>query len=387
LTQHFTSGILPAMDEGSRVLSASERLDWLRLIRSENVGPRTFNRLLERFGTAAAALAALPDLARRGGLRRAITVCPKADAERELTMAERAGIRYLATLEPAYPRWLAAAEDAPPLLSVLGDASVLGRPMVAMVGARNASLNGRNLARRLATDLGGAGLVVASGLARGIDTAAHQGALASGTVAVMAGGADVVYPPENEGLWREIIQAGAVVSEMPPGTQPQASFFPRRNRIISGLALGVVVVEANARSGSLITARFAADQGREVFAVPGSPLDPRAAGPNDLIRHGATLTESADDVLNVLSDLLRRPLSEGRRAEFRGQSGGVPDDAEIERARSDILELLGPSAVSVDEIIRQCQLSPSVVSWVLLELELAGRLDRHPGNRVSLLVG
>ena len=375
------------MDEGSRVLSASERLDWLRLIRSENVGPRTFNRLLERFGSAAAALAALPDLARRGGLRRAITVCPKADAERELTMAERAGIRYLATLEPAYPRWLAAAEDAPPLLSVLGDASVLGRPMVAMVGARNASLNGRNLARRLATDLGGAGLVVASGLARGIDTAAHQGALASGTVAVMAGGADVVYPPENEGLWREIIQAGAVVSEMPPGTQPQASFFPRRNRIISGLALGVVVVEANARSGSLITARFAADQGREVFAVPGSPLDPRAAGPNDLIRHGATLTESADDVLNVLSDLLRRPLSEGRRAEFRGQSGGVPDDAEIERARSDILELLGPSAVSVDEIIRQCQLSPSVVSWVLLELELAGRLDRHPGNRVSLLVG
>ncbi|CAA7612888.1 DNA-processing protein DprA [Magnetospirillum sp. SS-4] len=381
------SGILPAMDEGSRTLSATERLDWLRLIRSENVGPRTFNRLLERFGSAGAALAALPDLARRGGLRRAITVCSRADAERELSMAERAGIRYLATVEPAYPRWLAATEDAPPLLGVLGDVSVLGRPMAAMVGARNASLNGRNLARKLAADLGRAGLAVASGLARGIDTAAHQGALASGTVAVMAGGADVVYPPENEGLWREIIQAGAVVSEMPPGTQPQASHFPRRNRIVSGLALGVVVVEANARSGSLITARFAADQGREVFAVPGSPLDPRAAGPNDLIRHGATLTENADDILNVLSDLLRRPLSEGRRAGFRGLSGGVPDDAEAGRARSDILELLGPSAVSVDEIIRQCQLSPSVVSWVLLELELAGRLDRHPGNRVSLLVG
>jgi DNA processing protein len=259
--------------------------------------------------------------------------------------------------------------------------------MIAMVGARNASLNGRNFARKLAAELGRAGMVVASGLARGIDTAAHQGALASGTVAVMAGGADVVYPPENEGLWRDITQAGAVISEMAPGTQPQASYFPRRNRIISGLSLGVVVVEANARSGSLITARFAADQGREVFAVPGSPMDPRAAGPNDLLRHGATLTETADDVMAVLSDLLRRPLSEGRKPEYRDQPAHLPDDSELARARSQILELLGPSAVSVDEIIRQCQLSPSVVSWVLLELELAGRLDRHPGNRVSLLVG
>jgi DNA processing protein len=197
----------------------------------------------------------------------------------------------------------------------------------------------------------------------------------------------VIYPPENDGLWREIVAAGAAVSEMPPGTQPQASYFPRRNRIISGLSLGVVVVEANARSGSLITTRFAADQGREVFAVPGSPMDPRAAGPNDLIRHGATLTESAEDVLNVLSDLLRRPLSEGKKADYRGQNAAIPDEGDVAKARSDILELLGPSAVSVDEIIRQCQLSPSVVSWVLLELELAGRLDRHPGNRVSLLVG
>lgn len=375
------------MDEETRTLSTAERLDWLRLIRSENVGPRTFSRLLERFGGAAAALDALPDMARRGGLRRAITICPKGEAEREMEATQRAGARLIATIEPSYPRYLAALEDAPPLLSVLGNLSVLSKPMVAMVGARNASLNGRNFARKLAAELGRAGLVVTSGLARGIDTAAHQGALASGTVAVMAGGVDIIYPPENEALWRDIADTGAVVSEMAVGTQPQASYFPRRNRIISGLSLGVVVVEANARSGSLITARFAADQGREVFAVPGSPMDPRAAGPNDLIRNGAVLTESAADVMNVLNDLLRRPLAEGKKADYRASSPPLPEENEAQRARGHILELLGPTAVSVDEIIRQCQLSPSVVSWVLLELELAGRLDRHPGNKVSLLIG
>jgi DNA processing protein len=375
------------MDESTHLLSAAERFDWLRLLRSENVGPRTFVRLIERFGTAAAALAALPDLARRGGRAKPIALCPKAVAEREIAAIERLGARLLASVEPDYPRWLAACDDAPPLLSVLGNASMLARPMIGVVGARNASLNGRNLARRLAVDLGRGGLVVVSGLARGIDTAAHHGALATGTVAVLAGGADVIYPPENDALWREIVAAGAVVSEMPPGTQPQASHFPRRNRIISGLALGVVVVEATPRSGSLITARLALDQGREVFAVPGSPLDPRAQGPNGLIRHGATLTESADDVLNVLSDLLRRPLAEGRRSPYRGQPAPLPGDGEVAMARSTIVESLGATAVTVDEIIRQCQLSPSVVSMVLLELELAGRLERHPGNKVSLLIG
>ncbi|BAE49485.1 DNA-processing protein DprA [Paramagnetospirillum magneticum] len=378
---------LHAMDEGKRQLSAAERFDWLRLIRSENVGPRTFSRLLERFGSASAALAALPDLARKGGARRPIRICPKADAEREMEATGRVGARLLGVAEPGYPAWLAALDDAPPLLCVLGNPSVLAKPMVAMVGARNASLNGRNFARRLAADLGRAGYVVASGMARGIDTAAHQGALASGTVAVLAGGVDVVYPPENTDLWREIGAAGAVVSEMPVGTQPQASYFPRRNRIISGLSLGVVVVEANARSGSLITARFAADQGREVFAVPGSPMDPRAAGPNDLLRHGATLTESVADVTDVLGDLLRRPLAEGKRADFRAPQPVEPDTSEMDQARARVAEALGPAPVMVDEIIRQCQLSPSMVSWVLLEIELAGRLERHPGNRVSLLVG
>ena len=225
--------------------------------------------------------------------------------------------------------------------------------MVAMVGARNASLNGRNLARRMAADLGRAGYVVVSGMARGIDTAVHQGALASGTVAVLAGGVDVIYPPENDALWREIVEGGVVVSEMPVGTQPQASYFPRRNRIISGLALGVVVVEANARSGSLITARFAADQGREVFAVPGSPLDPRAAGPNDLIRHGATLTEGAADVTAVLGDLLRRPLAEGKRSDFRAVSVSPPSESEVDSARAVVLESLGPSPVTVDDMYRR----------------------------------
>lgn len=374
------------MDEPTRPLSTAERLDWLRLIRSENVGPRTFDRLLDRFGSAGAALAALPDLAKRGGLRRAIRVCPKAEAERELAQVERIGARLIARCEPGYPGWLAQIDDAPPLLSVVGAGQLLTRPMVSVVGARNASLNGRTLARRLAADLGAAGIVVASGLARGIDSAAHDGALGTGTVAVMAGGVDVVYPPGNADLARRIAETGVLLSEMPPGTEPQASHFPRRNRIVSGLALGVVVVEATARSGSLITARLALEQGREVFAVPGSPLDPRAAGPNDLIRHGAVLTERADDVLDVVSDRLDRPLAEPVGAAFRPDRPTPPGEAEVDAARSEILVLLGPTPVMVDEIIRQCQLSPSVVSWVLLELELAGRLERHPGNRVAALI-
>lgn len=375
------------MDDRTTQISAAERLDWLRLIRSENVGPRTFFRLMERFGTASAALAALPDLARRGGRSKPIQICPKAVAEREAENADRLGATMLAAIEPAYPRMLAAIDDAPPILYVLGNVSLLGRSHVAMVGARNASINGRNLARRMAADLGRGGMVVASGLARGIDTAAHEGSLAQGTVAVMAGGVDIIYPPENERLFGEIVAAGAVVSEMPPGTQPQASHFPRRNRIVSGISLGVVVIEASLKSGSLITARMAADQGREVFAVPGSPLDPRAHGPNDLIRHGAILTESASDVLNVLSDLFRRPLAEGKRTDFTGAPAAIPDDEELARARHTIVRSLGPTPVTVDSLIRECQLSPPVVSMILLELELAGRLERHPGHQVSLLVG
>lgn len=369
----------------SRALEASERLDWLCLARSERVGPVTFHRLIERFGSAQAALKALPDLAKRGGRMGNLKVCPKSDAEAELKAADRLGARLIAWCEPDYPPWLKACEDAPPLLCVLGSAHLLAKPMVGIVGARNASINGRRFAKRLAEGLGKAGFVVASGLARGIDGAAHEGALASGTVAVLAGGVDNIYPPEHADLYKRIVEMGAVVSEMPPGTVPQASHFPRRNRIVSGLSLGLVVVEAAAKSGSLISARLAAEQGREVFAVPGHPDDPRAFGPNRLIRDGAHLVSGPEDVLEVLSGLMRRPLSEPAQGDLFREPVLAAGEAELGRARAEMLEVIGPSPVPVDEILRQCHLSPPVVATVLLELELAGRLERHPGNRVALL--
>jgi DNA processing protein len=363
----------------------AERLDWLRLIRSENVGPRTFVRLLERYGTAAAALKALPQLAAKGGRAKPIIICPKDVAERELDMADRLGARPLASCENAYPQWLAATGDAPPILYALGSPSLLVKPMIAMVGSRNASINGRNMARRMAADLGREGYVLVSGLARGIDTAVHEGSLSTGTVAVVAGGVDVIYPPENSRLYQDIVAMGCVVSEMPPGTQPQASHFPRRNRIISGLSMGVVVMEASLKSGSLITARLAADQGRDVFAVPGHPADPRAQGPNDLIRHGATLTESAQDVLSGLSRQRLSPLKDGEEHLFSAAKPAPISETQLDQARKLIHQSLGLTPVPVDLLIRECQLSASVVSLVLLEFELAGRLERHPGNQISLL--
>lgn len=370
-----------------RVLSSAERLDWLRLIRSENVGPMTFSQLLARFGTAGAALDALPDLARRGGRRRPVKICSKAAAGHELETVARAEARLIARCEPDYPALLATLDDAPPLLMVQGHPHLFQRHAVAMVGARNASANGRRLAQQLAAGLGEAGLIVVSGLARGIDAAAHEGALGSGTVAVVAGGVDVVYPEQNAALHAAIARQGAIVSEMPMATVPQARHFPRRNRLISGLALGTVVVEAAPRSGSLITARYAADQGREVLAVPGSPLDPRARGCNRLIRDGATLVESADDVLEALSGPLRSPARERKPLEYQAEPPGAPPDMALETAREGVAELLGPTPVAVDELIRQCQVSAALVQVVLLELELAGRIERHPGNRVALIAG
>ena len=367
-----------------RELSPAERLDWLRLIRSENVGPVTFRHLLRRFGSAAAALAALPDLAKRGGRAQPLKVHPKAAAEREIAELERLGGRLIGFLEPDFPAPLAAIDDSPPLLSLLGQAQVLTRPTVAIVGARNASANGRLIAGRLAREIGAAGYSIASGLARGIDSAAHEAALETGTVAVVAGGIDVIYPPENEALYRAIAERGAVVAEMAVGTVPQARHFPRRNRLISGLSLGVVVVEAALRSGSLITARFALEQGREVFAVPGSPLDPRSAGANGLIREGALLVESAADVIAALS-AQKPPLSARDELKFTAAPAADPGEREVAAARPVLLELLSPEPVAVDELLRACPFSPAAVQTALLELELAGRLARHPGNRVSLL--
>ncbi|MGH7090654.1 MAG: DNA-processing protein DprA, partial [Stellaceae bacterium] len=287
--------------------------------------------------------------------------------------------------EPLYPAALAAVEDAPPLLSVLGRADLLSRHAIAVVGARNASANGRRFARDIASQLGAERLVVVSGLARGIDAAAHQGALATGTAAVIAGGLDIVYPEENRELQQAIATEGVLVAEMPIGMVPQARHFPRRNRIISGLSLGVLVVEAAVRSGALITSRYALEQGREVFAVPGSPLDPRSRGTNDLIRNGARLVETAADILDELAPILTEPPGERRRAAFAAAAASAPGEHEIEGAQAQLLPLLSPTPLPVDELVRQCQLPPALVVTALLELELAGRVERQPGNQVALL--
>ena len=374
------------MAQTGRELTDAERLAWLRLIRSENVGPITFFDLMRHFGSAEDALRALPDLARRGGRRGCLRIGSRAAAEREGDALRAAGARLIALGEPDYPRPLAAIADPPPLLSMIGHGHLLNKRIVAVVGARNASASGNRFARQIAGDLGAADYVVASGLARGIDTNAHEGALATGTVAVVAGSIDVVYPPENEDLHARIAEGGVVIAEMPPGTVPQGRHFPRRNRVIAGVALGTVVIEAAQRSGSLITAQLAGEQGRDVFAVPGSPLDPRCRGSNNLIRQGAILTESAADVVEVLESGFGRPVAEPAGPVFGTPPQATVDEATLDAARRDVLEKLGPTPVTVDEIIRQCQVTPSVVLTVLLELELAGRLDRHSGGQVSLIL-
>lgn len=371
----------------STTLNDTQRRDWLRLIQSENVGPATFRKLLNRYGGARAALEALPELSRRGGLRRPIRIYSEDAATADLENAEKLGARFVALGEPDYPALLKHIDSAPPLLCAKGQLPGQDRPCVAIVGARNASALGRKFTRQIASDLGAQGLTIVSGLARGIDTAAHQASSTFGTTAVLAGGLDIIYPPENDGLYHQIVQdGGAIVSEMTPGTVPQAKHFPRRNRIISGMSFGTIVVEAAKRSGSLITARLALEQGREVFAVPGSPLDPRAAGTNGLIRQGAILTENARDVLTVIAPLVKRDDP------FQGAlDEPAPEDTDERRmedvspsSRDAILGLLGPSPVEVDDLIRESRQPPGAVFLVLLELELAGRLHRHSGAAVSL---
>jgi DNA processing protein len=371
-------------------LTDAQRIDWLRLIRSDNVGPRgvcaiipgprTFRTLINHFGSARTALGRLPDLARRGGAQRPSRICSEEDARAELAASKRLGVSLIAPGEAGYPPRLATLDDAPPLLGVRGAQDVLMRPIIAVVGSRNASGAGLKFAGSLSRDLGEAGFVIASGLARGIDQAAHRASLVSGTVAVLAGGHDRVYPPEHEDLLATIIETGgAAISEMPLGHVPRARDFPRRNRLISGVALGVVVVEAAHRSGSLITARIAAEQGREVFAVPGSPLDPRAAGTNDLIKQGATLTTEASDVIHAVEPIMGRPTELREPDEEPLASEPDPGD----RAR--IVSLLGPAPILLDDLIRMAGTSPTIVRTVLLELELAGRLERHGGGLVSMI--
>jgi DNA processing protein len=370
-------------DREAARLPDEQRLDWLRLIRSDNVGPRTFRALLNHCGSARAALAALPHLARRGGATRAARVCSREDAERELRAAKALGVTFIAIGEPDYPQRLQMIDDAPPLFAVRGNTAALSLPMVGIVGARNASAAGMRFAERLARDLGAAGFAVVSGLARGIDGAAHRASLGTGTIAALAGGHDQIYPPEHGSLAEAIVTEGALVSEMPMGWEPRARDFPRRNRLISGLAAGVVIVEAAKRSGSLITARMALEQGREVFAVPGSPLDPRTEGSNDLIKQGATLVTEAADVVAVLRPILGQPIEVSAEEPETSSVLGAAEPGTDERTR--IMELLGPTPVSIDDVVRLSGCSPALVRVALLELELAGRLEHHGGALVSLL--
>ncbi|HRE19943.1 MAG TPA: DNA-processing protein DprA [Rhabdaerophilum sp.] len=381
-------------------LSEAQRLDWLRLARSEGIGPRTFHGLINRFGGARAALEALPDLAAARGRR--VTLCSPQEAEREFEDARRLGARLLASGEEDYPARLLEIPGPPPILSVRGRVGLLEAPSVGLVGARNASASGRKIAARIAECLGRAGYAVVSGLARGIDAEAHHASLVSGTIAVLAGGLDKPYPPENRALYDEIAEKGIAVSEMPFGLSPRGRDFPRRNRLISGLSLGIVVIEAARRSGSLITARLANEQGREVFAVPGSPLDPRCEGSNDLLREGATIVTSAEDILNVLAPLageagrlpmlFREPEPAQPDAFFDELDGdAVARDTVTEEddppMPSDLAErvlgLLSVDPVEIDLIVRQAGANPREVQAALMEIELGGLLARLPGNRVA----
>ncbi|MEZ5932865.1 MAG: DNA-processing protein DprA [Alphaproteobacteria bacterium] len=391
----------------AKSLTLTERLDWLQLARSDGVGPKTFYRLLHRFGSARRAFEELPRISAEtdGRERRR---CRREQAEAELDGATALGARLIAHGEPDYPRLLGEIHDPPPLLTIRGDPACLQERTVAIVGARNASANGRLLAMTLAKDLAKGGLAVVSGLARGIDTAAHQGVVEVGgrTVAVIASGVDIAYPADNADLMEIIAGTGAVVSERPLGSEPQARHFPRRNRLISGLSSGVIVVEAAPKSGSLITARMAIEQNREVMAVPGSPLDPRHRGTNQLLREGAVLIETADDVREALgaatSAAPRRstpremPItSPDSGGEARRQVGlelapkaTPPAEAlpgpQTGRLQDRICERLGTEPLLVDELIRQCHAHSSEMQHALFELELEGRIQRHPGNRVSL---
>ena len=395
-------------------LSDEQRFDWIRLIRSENVGPRTFRALLNAYGGARAALDALPELAKRGGASRPIRVASIADVEREMVVARRLGVRFIALGEPGYPPILRQIDSDPPILGVSGRIEILQKPAVAIVGSRNASAAGLTFADRLARGLGHAGYVVVSGLARGIDQRAHAASLETGAVGVMAGGHAKPYPAEAVALIPRMVENGAVVSEMPVEWEPRGRDFPRRNRIVSGLSLGTVIVEAARGSGSLITARFALEQNRQVFAAPGSPLDPRAEGTNDLLKQGASICTSVDDVVSALapshpSDLFSSAEETGEAGEPlwgeqtlfgvdpnetpRVQPGDEFDDAaappysasdSVNAARERVIALLGYSPISLDDLARASEASAREVRVALMELELAGRIEFSGGDRVAL---
>jgi len=385
------------MSSGGIKLTERQRLSWLRLIRSENVGPQIFHQLIARFGCAEAALAALPDLAHRGGKRR-IRLSREDEVRQEFELATKNDIHFIGIGEPDYPKMLRQSHAPPPLLAVKGHLHLLREPCLGIVGGRNASAVGLRLATQFAAQLGDAGFCIISGFARGIDRAAHQAALKTGTIAAMAGGLDKIYPPENQDLYKAILaQNGALISEMPFGWEPRAKDFPRRNRLISGCSHGVLVVEAARRSGSLITARLAAEEGRLVFAIPGSPLDPNAAGSNGLIKDGAILADSPEDIVSAIAPLLShqykfegqdlfeaadKTLEPAYIARDETTSGGSDDLTNAERER--LLSALSLTAIDVETLSVTTDIALPRLYLGLLELELAGRLTRHQGGLVSL---
>ncbi len=367
-------------------LSDEQRFNWLRLIRSENVGPVGFRKLINRYGSAKAALEALPELSNRGGMLRKIKIASEKEIEDELKQAHKIGAHFVVLGEADYPQLLHHIHGAPPVLCLKGNLSLLQKPALAVVGSRNASAIGMKLAKSMAAGVAKAGYVIVSGLARGIDTAAHLASIDTGTIAVMAGGLDVIYPPENKELYERISRLGILVSENAPGLKPRARDFPRRNRIVSGISSGTLIVEAAKRSGSLITARMAREQNREVFAVPGSPADPRADGTNSLIKQGAALTCSAGDILDILKpitgDLFMPPEAGLEEREIEATQITAPPEPD---ARNKIVELLSTAPVEMDEIIRRSGEPPASVQGVLLELELAGRIEYHGRQMISLV--
>ncbi len=378
-------------------LSPAAALFALQLYRSERIGPVTYRSLLQRFGSARSALEAVPELARRGGGKRPPKLAKRSDCERELARLEKLGGRLLVEGQPEFPPQVSHCDASPPLLSVLGHAHLLERDQVAIVGARNASPNGQRFAFKIAQELSQPKLAIepfhiTSGMARGIDAAAHQGGMQTGSIAVLAGGVDVAYPQENVKLYHQLIEQGAVVSEMPLGTEPAARLFPKRNRIIAALSRAVVLIEAKLQSGTLITARAAGEFGRSVFAVPGAPYDPRSSGCNAMIRDGAPLVRSAKDILDDMQAerdsaiMAQMPKAPGFESQpMAGISPAEIDEQSVDKARMQVLEILSPYPTPVDELLRECQVSLHLLQAALLELELAGRLERHPGNKVALI--
>ncbi|WP_455481381.1 DNA-processing protein DprA [Bartonella sp. B12(2025)] len=382
------------------LLTDRQRLNWLRLLRSENIGAVSFRNLIDHYKTAENALAALPDLSRKGSLSAPIRIATLEDAEKEIQEAERLGVRFVGIGEPDYPAFLKVTEASPPLISIKGNFSVFQKPSVGIVGSRNASAAGKKLTTQFAHSLGYAGFTIISGLARGVDSIAHQTSLQTGTVAVMAGGIDHIYPPENKKLYEEIIaNGGAIISEMPIAWKPRAIDFPRRNRIIAGLSLALLVVEAALRSGSLITARQATEMGRLIFAIPGSPLDPRSVGTNNLIKDGALLTTHPSDIVEALTPLTPTPTNsqlnffeEPASLPLEKNSFNSPDEKNTtpppigdDAERTAVLSALSTTPIDLDTLSTHSGVSLPNLYLLLVELELAGKLIRHPGGYVSLL--